>query len=155
MPLCHTVAERTASVYNEAIATKIRQGAPLASYAIDRRCLRNASEAIASDTVHALICFFCACVYPHVSGACNQIHWRKAKTSTNTFFGYTQESAQRQVSLDTYLRKYGKDPLGYHDLGHHLDDFEDWWIDVPFWRFSCARIVLPRRSKMREPQVCR
>ena len=39
-PLCFSEEERFAAAYNEAIAIKVRQGAPLASYSIDRRCLR-------------------------------------------------------------------------------------------------------------------
>ena len=61
----HSMEERVAAVYNEAIGMKIREGAPLASYSIDRKCLRKAAEATAGDNVEALICFFCPCIYPY------------------------------------------------------------------------------------------
>ena len=38
-------------------------GEALASYAIDRRCLRKASEAVSDNNVEALICFFCAFMF--------------------------------------------------------------------------------------------
>ena len=41
LPLSFSIRERVASAYNEAIGVKVRQGAPLASYAIDRKCLRD------------------------------------------------------------------------------------------------------------------
>ena len=48
------------------------------------------------------------------------------------FFGYSQDQTERLLSQDAYLSKYGKDTLGYLDLSRHLDEFEDWYIDVPF-----------------------
>ena len=39
------------SIYNEAIAEKIREGAPLASYSIDRRALTQLSEALQGRSV--------------------------------------------------------------------------------------------------------
>ena len=37
--------ENVAAVYNETVSTKTRQGAPLASYSIDRRCLNKGAYA--------------------------------------------------------------------------------------------------------------
>ncbi len=72
LPRCYEGEERRLSVYNEAIAEKLRQGAPLASYSIDRRCLRNYSEATSNNNIQAPICFLCACIYPYVSTQQNQ-----------------------------------------------------------------------------------
>ena len=47
-----------ASAYKEAIAVSIRRGAPLASYAIDRRSLYNACQGLCDDAVETLICFW-------------------------------------------------------------------------------------------------
>jgi hypothetical protein len=37
LPACFPTRERIFATYNEAIAIKVREGAPLASYSIDRR----------------------------------------------------------------------------------------------------------------------
>ena len=54
-----------ASAYTEAIAVAIRRGAPLASYAIDRRNLFNACQGLRDDTVETLICFWCQRRFPY------------------------------------------------------------------------------------------
>ena len=58
LPACSKAEERLISVYNEAIAEKVRNGAPLASYAIDRRALKNFHNAMQEDSVQARMCFF-------------------------------------------------------------------------------------------------
>ena len=58
--------ERLEAIYNEAIAEQIRCGAPLASYSIDRRCLRNLFAATADHSIEAPICCLCACSYLHL-----------------------------------------------------------------------------------------
>ncbi len=63
LPKCHTLVERCVSVYNEALAEKCREGAPLATYSIDRRCLQNYVQAIGGDNIETPICFLCACTY--------------------------------------------------------------------------------------------
>ena len=55
--VCNSEVDRFAFAYNEAIAVKVRQGAPLASFAIDRKCLRKASDAMAGNRIQSLICF--------------------------------------------------------------------------------------------------
>ena len=45
LPFVYTEEERIAAAYNQAIAEEVREGAPVASYSIDRRCLRKAAEA--------------------------------------------------------------------------------------------------------------
>ena len=67
LPHCFSLEERRASAYSEAIAVKIRQGAPFAAHSIDRRCLYNYAMACRDDQVEAPICFFCACVYPRLA----------------------------------------------------------------------------------------
>ena len=41
LPSCFSADERMRSVYHEGIAEKTRFGPPLATYSIDRRCLRS------------------------------------------------------------------------------------------------------------------
>ena len=54
--------------YNEGIAVAVRAGAPLAAYAIDRRCTRNYAEALRDDGVQSLICFCCERSFPYING---------------------------------------------------------------------------------------
>ena len=65
LPACYEEEDRLISVYNEAITEKVRSGAPLASYAIDRRALKNFHEALQEDSIQAPMCFLCGCVYVH------------------------------------------------------------------------------------------
>ena len=44
LPGCFDMRDRFAAAYNEAIGCRVREGAPLASYATDRKCLRKASQ---------------------------------------------------------------------------------------------------------------
>ena len=57
------------SMYNEGIATAIRQGAPLASYSIDRRCMLEYNTHLKHEDTGALVCFLCARRFPRVHGA--------------------------------------------------------------------------------------
>ena len=135
LPHCFSLSDRVAAAYNEAIGHKVRSGAPLASYAIDRRSLRKASEAMSGDNVEALICFFCACIYPHRAGAINQrIEWRKPRRadSPELFFRYGVDYAESHLSIDAYLKNYGRDVDGFFDLNHHRAEFDDWELNVPF-----------------------
>ena len=53
LPECYPPEVRYMSIYNEAFAEKIREGAPLASYSIDRRALTQFSEALQDRSVSA------------------------------------------------------------------------------------------------------
>ena len=85
---------KVASAYNEAIAMVCRQGAPLASMAIDRRCLHQYATALQDDAVETLICFCCARKHPFLSSRkYNDIQWRqplqikeRQGSPTGTFF---------------------------------------------------------------------
>ena len=67
MPKCYEDDERIAAVYNEAVATKTRMGAPLASFSIDRKCLKKGAHAMEDGKIEGLVCFLCACVHVRVS----------------------------------------------------------------------------------------
>ena len=57
------------SIYNEGIATAVRQGAPLASYSIDRRCMLQYNKHLSHKDTGASICFVCARRFPRIHGA--------------------------------------------------------------------------------------
>ena len=79
LPKCHSHEERCYSAYNEAIAIVVRRGAPLATYAIDRRCLWNYVNCLDDDGVESLICFLCARRFPYLAewGTANDVRWVK------------------------------------------------------------------------------
>ena len=49
----------------------VRRGAPLASYAIDRKCLHEYMQHLNNVDTNALVCFVCARRFLHVSGVKN------------------------------------------------------------------------------------
>ena len=59
------------SVYSEGIATAARQGAPLASYSIDRRCIFEYNKHLMHESTGAAVCFVCARKFPRVHGVTN------------------------------------------------------------------------------------
>ena len=50
------------SVYNEGLAIAIRRGAPLASYSIDRKCLREYTQHATDSNTQAAVCHLCSAV---------------------------------------------------------------------------------------------
>ncbi len=69
-------ALRTA--YNDVIAHRIRQGAPLACPSLQRRCVEEYMEATQEDDVCSPICFMCARSFPWIrSRSGNEIGWEK------------------------------------------------------------------------------
>ena len=93
----HSKEERVAAVYSEAIALKIREGAPLASYSIDRKCLRKGAEATSGDNIQALICFFFVLAFIPIANE------KKPKKSIGTryviFFDITHQKELKRISV--------------------------------------------------------
>ena len=125
------------SAYNEAIAWKVRSGAPLAALAIDRRCLLNYARYIQDDTVHSLVCMVCARKFPRVATRTrNPIEWRLVSPEGKGFLGLPSAFVRDQMSIHAYLSRYGDVSDGACvDDGVHLRDkmeeFEDWLVSVP------------------------
>ena len=151
LPQVYTEEERTAAAYNEAIAVRVRGGAPLASYSIDRRCLRKAAEAPGGTNIQALICFMCACVFPYrEEEAAPAVRWYHGE---RLFAKYGPKNTERWFGLSTYLEKYGTDPSGYYDLRRHMVEFEDWWMDVPF-DFEKVRVLCCPEDRTCTREAC-
>ena len=55
------------AVYNAAVSKQCQKGAPVAAYAIDRKCLREYTDASAQESIQELICFCCARKFPYVA----------------------------------------------------------------------------------------
>ena len=73
------------AIYNAAISRKCQDSAPVAAYAIDRRCLREYTNAMAKDAIQGLICFCCARRFPHLlaMGEKQMIDWTPVTDGTD------------------------------------------------------------------------
>ena len=146
---------RYASIYNEAIAEKIREGAPLASYAIDRRALQNFNDALHENSICAPMCFLCGCIYIYrerptedlrpgqVRGE-NYIQWQKPFEKDDMFFSLARLQTEEQYGQQTYLRKYNSDVGRFLNLRYSVKEFEDWTLDAPFRGGSIRICVAPK-----------
>ena len=125
------------SAYNEAIAWKVRSGAPLAALAIDRRCLFNYARYLQDDTIHSLVCMVCARKFPRVATRTrNPIEWRLVSPQGKGFLGLPSAFVREHMSVNAYLSRYGHISEGACvDDGMHLqdkmDEFDDWLVSVP------------------------
>ena len=137
--------ERRAAAYSEAIAVKIRQGAPLAAYSIDRRCLYNYAMACRDDQVEAPICFFCACVYPRLaSRRRNDIRWLTPFDGRNKLCDLSRDEVVGMFSKGRFLERYGKCDGGVPDLTQHPEEFLDRETEIPFKDGAVRIICCPR-----------
>ena len=149
LPKCRSHEERCYSAYNEAIATVVRRGAPLATYAIDRRCLWNYVNCLDDDGVESLICFLCARRFPYLAewGTANDVRWVKpviqgdeqsptgtgrSASAASSFMGMSAEDLEATFGLHTYVARYGQCDGGNADLTQHMDEFDDWKLAIPF-----------------------
>ena len=125
------------SAYNEAIAWKVREGAPLAALAIDRRCLREYARSLRDDAVHSLVCMVCARKFPRVEGRRgNPIEWRAVSPNGDGFFGLPGAFVREHMTVDAYVERFGQvDAAREGSSGVHLRDrmeeFDDWHVSVP------------------------
>ena len=139
------------SIYNEGIAIAVRQGAPLASYSIDRRCMLQYNLHLNDQNTCALVCFVCARKFPRVHGVkSNPIKYYSllSMKSTNDDVGgrdaknrnkndivflndISRHKTEKMFGLKTYCDKYGKmnDKV---TLSSDNGEFDDWHISIPF-----------------------
>ncbi|CAK0819674.1 unnamed protein product, partial [Prorocentrum cordatum] len=97
------------SVYNGAIAWKIRKGAPLAALAIDRRCLDDYARGLGEDAVSRLIFMVCARKFPFVEGRKGDaIQWQKVLFNGGDFFGLPSDFVRIHMSVDAYVERFGE-----------------------------------------------
>ncbi|CAJ1414058.1 unnamed protein product, partial [Effrenium voratum] len=123
------------SVYNEAVAQRCRADAPLAGCSLDRTALRSFAKATAKDSVEALICFCCACVYTRVAevGERSEIQWRRplnrAPSGELLFFGRPAAAAE-VLGLEHFLNKYDQLDAPGKKLSDH-ETFASWKLRLP------------------------
>ena len=123
-----TPADALTSVYNEAIALRCREDAPVAGCSRDRSALRSFAAATSQDNVESLICFSCACIHPRVASAASstRIHWCRLIDDSH---GDRAKRLHEIFSIDTYLRRYN-DLAGGVKLSD-VADFKDWLVTLP------------------------
>ena len=151
LPLCFSEDTRLTSVYNQLIALKVRSGAPISSFAIERRAVDSYMRAIECSAIEAPMCFICACKFPYVSSRTkNEINWRKPfmqvsekDSRIKTFMTWQYDEVQYMFGLDEYLENYGEIQQNKVHLGDakHLHEFEDWVLTVPFAERNSANTV--------------
>ena len=123
------------SVYDEAVAQRCRADAPLAGCSLDRTALRSFAKATAKDSVEALICFCCACVYTRVAevGERSEIQWQRplsrAPSGELLFFGRPAAAAE-VVGLEHFLNKYDQLDAPGKKLSDH-ETFASWKLRLP------------------------
>ena len=149
LPAMHSSMERTPAVYNEALAIRSRETAPIASYAIDRKCLRKGAEVFTGDNIQSLICFLCGCIYPCLdTDETNAKHivWMNPCNNPMLFLNYNRQDTEYHFSLESYLQKYSEDPLKHYNLRSHLEEFDDWIADIPFGSEYVRIVCCPEAS---------
>ena len=144
------------SVYNESIAMAVRRGAPVGSFAIGKRSLRNSvADSTVLDTCE-LICLVCARKFPRVTYLKGyEIVWTDVwdnKATNNAegdrFLSLDLTDAERLSGVETYTGSYGR--LGASAGAFRADSVElvYWHISAPFCKWPCFDFVLSRRHAM-------
>ena len=57
------------------------------------------------------------------------------------FLGLNEQETRAQYGLETYLQKYNSDDKGSLNLRQHMDEFDDWVMDVPFGNGKLVRVL--------------
>ena len=163
-PSRDSIEVRRFSAYCEAIAWKVRQGAPLDTYSIDRRAVLQYNTATADDQVYMPMCFSCARRFPHIASLDkegrkpkNEIRWQKPVQSEEggTFFGMGFQRCADIFGLDIYVERYGHLP-GFPDMRQRMAEFEDWQLLVPFLQRPLTILCCPedRRCTSENSKSC-
>ena len=129
--------EVAATIAHAAVAHVCRQGAPLACESIDRRALDNFHNCLGDDNITSLVCFTCACVFPHVAKRKkNQIKWVRPLKAVGaepaTFLNMDMTQARMNFGFHKYIERYGKLQDG-PDLttAPYREEFTEWKVSVP------------------------
>ena len=131
-PLNYSLEERIFAAYNSSLSLKAQMAAPLASYAIDRRCMYAYMQGLADDKVDSLICFCCARRFPYVSSfRGNLIRWHQPWNYEHAFQFLDAKCTESFLGYATYLSRYGMcQGTGQPNLRARPEEFEDWLVTV-------------------------
>ena len=75
--------------------------------------------------------------------------------SSWSFLGMSQQTTEALFGLETYLQKYGCCEVDGPDLRQHLEDFDDWVMDVQFPAGSTRVLCCPEDRKCLDPECSR
>lgn len=134
-----TAPDAYLSIYNQAVAAVCRNQAPVAGAFLDRRALHAFAEACEGNSVEALVCFSCACIYTRVKELAEagngDIQWTqplKPKPNTNElrFFGRPVHETASILGLDAFLERYDQLSEEGRRLSDH-ESFEQWSVSLP------------------------
>ena len=107
----HTADEKLVGAYNAAISHKVREGARLACYSRDRRCVFNCESQISDKKVGTLHCFCCARKFPYVPSIDgNKIDFVKACQNPSHFYGLSASETELFLGYESYMKRYGHCP---------------------------------------------
>ena len=150
--------------YNEAIAEVVRQGAPLASFSIDRRCLYNYTRALRDDAVESLMCFSCARRFPFLANRrSNDISWEVVLGRVSAdgvddvdqrtvFCNLGIETTKAIYGLETFIAKYGRVSDEVH-LSNFRSEYDDWQLTIPFGHEDVKILCCPE-DRLCKDEAC-
>ena len=137
MPRKDTQGVAISSIYNQAIAVKCRNQAPLAGPSLDRTALQSFAEALKHDNVEALVCWSCGGVHPFVEEVADKgdIKWYQPLgtndfTGELVFLGQPLKVVEGLLGLRQYLSRYNIVEPGQVALTDN-ETFEDWRAKLP------------------------
>ena len=138
------------SIYNEAVAMKCRDQAPIAGPSLDRKAMKSFNEACEGHKVEALVCFVCACTYTYVEeiagegeGDIEWVHPFKPGPDEEKllFLDRPIDETGDLLNLKTYLDRYDK----LSEAGSRIQDhesFSDWSLRWPSNTLPVGRTIL-------------
>ena len=138
--------QRLWDAYRAALDVACQRNAPLACATLDRRCLRQAAQALEEAPPETRICMLCARRRPFVSGANSQIWFSKAleedDSGRSCFLGLTAKSTAAVFGRETYVERYVGNRAGPRHEGM-LRDLHDWTCVLDFPTGPVAAICCP------------
>ena len=130
-----TLGGRLWDAYRAALDVACQRSAPLACTTLDRRCLREAAQALAEAPPETRVCLLCARRRPFVRGAHSQIWFSRALEEDDDgrvhFLGLTAECTAALLGSETYVERYVDDKAGPRREGM-LRDLRDWTCALDF-----------------------
>ena len=141
------------SIVNEAIATKIRKGAPFACNSIDRRALASFTGTLTDATTESLVCVSCACVFPRVATQRrHRISWEPAFDGGRFLGSLSAEETKHIFGFQQYLSRYGSLKDGPNlEASPFKESLQSWFLKVPFETGDVRILCCPEDRKC---EVC-
>ena len=108
------------------------------------------------NNIESLVCFTCACVFPHVATQRRHlISWVRPLTRINDndtdergenvrFCNLTLDETRDFFGCSEYFERYGNQDGGPNlKTGSYANEFDDWTMKVPFGKLRCKILCCP------------